>query len=166
MLSVIRRDGLFSNPEDSLAIPPTSLSNHGRILKKALEHQVSRIKSKLTKSNLNSKPNLNQNPTCSRSLYLFRKSSSRKADLIQGLFSKVGFKGQFGFNWFVDPSKIKFCVYYVGKEHWAGLDVIHKLTNQPGRVMQLRISLEKFSGDEATEFYDVFSVGSEVKYNY
>merc|ERR1711935_381717 len=48
-----------------------------------------------------------------------------------------------------------------GKEHWAGLDVIHKLTNQPGRVMQLRISLEKFSGDEATNFYDVFSVGNE-----
>ena len=59
--------------------------------------------------------------------------------------------------------KLNFCVYYVGEEHWAGLDVIHKLTNQPDRAMQLRISLEKFSGDKATEFYDVFSVGSEVK---
>merc|ERR1711971_881717 len=48
-----------------------------------------------------------------------------------------------------------------GKEHWAGLDIIHKLTNQPGREMQLRISLEKFSGDKATEFYDVFRVGNE-----
>ena len=89
--------------------------------------------------------------------------SARKAGLIKSLFSKVG---QFGFNWHVNPSKIKFCVYYVGEEHWAGLDVIHKLTNQPGRAMQLRILLEKFSGDKATEFYDVFSVGSEVKYHF
>ena len=59
--------------------------------------------------------------------------------------------------------KLNFCVYYVGEEHWAGLDVIHKLTNQPDRAMQLRISLEKFSGDKATVFYDVFSVESEVK---
>ena len=94
---------------------------------------------------------------------LLKKLRARKADLIQSLFSKVG---QFGFNWHVNPSKIKFWVYYVGEEHWAGLDVIHKLTNQPGRAMQLRISLEKFSGDKATEFYDVFSVGSEVKYHF
>ena len=87
----------------------------------------------------------------------------KKVDLIQSLFSKVG---KFGFNWYVIPSEIKFCVYHVGKEHWAGLDVIHKLTNQPGRAMQLRISLEKFSGDKATVFYDEFSVGSEVKYHF
>jgi hypothetical protein len=91
---------------------------------------------------------------------LLKKLRARKADLIQSLLSKVG---QFGSNWHVNPSKIKFWVYYVGKEHWAGLDVIHKLTNQPGRAMQLRISLENFSGDKATDFYDVFSVGSEVK---
>ena len=84
-LSVIRRDGLSSNQEDSLAIPPTSLSNHGKISKKALELQVSRIKSNesnQTKFKFISEFSLESN--------LLKKLSARKADLIQSLFSIVG----------------------------------------------------------------------------
>ena len=39
---------------------------------------------------------------------------------------------------------------------------MHKLTNKPGRAMQLRISMEKFSGTKAINFYDAFSIGDEV----
>ena len=50
----------------------------------------------------------------------------------------------------------------IGKEHWIGLNAMHKLTNKPGRTMQLRISMEKFSGTKAINFYDAFSIGDEV----
>ena len=39
---------------------------------------------------------------------------------------------------------------------------MHKLTNKPGRTMQLKISMEKFSGAKAMSFYDNFSIGDEV----
>ena len=39
---------------------------------------------------------------------------------------------------------------------------MHKLTNKPGRTMQLRVSLEKFSGAKAMSYYDTFSIGDQV----
>ena len=46
-----------------------------------------------------------------------------------------------------------------GKEHWLGLDVMNKLTNRPDRPMQLKVKLESFSGDKATNYYDTFKIG-------
>ena len=39
---------------------------------------------------------------------------------------------------------------------------MHNLTNKPGRTMQLKISMEKFSGAKAMSFYDTFNIGDEV----
>ena len=39
---------------------------------------------------------------------------------------------------------------------------MHKLTNKPGQTMQLRISMEKFSGEKAISFYDTFSIEDQV----
>ena len=39
---------------------------------------------------------------------------------------------------------------------------MHNLTNKPGRTMQLRIFMEKFSGEKATSFYDAFRIGDQV----
>ena len=53
-------------------------------------------------------------------------------------------------------------IFFLGKEHWIGLDTIHKLTNQAGRSMQLKITLEKFTGEKAIVHYDTFILGDKV----
>ena len=53
-------------------------------------------------------------------------------------------------------------IFFLGKEHWIGLNTIHKLTNQAGRQMQLKITLEKFTGETAIVYYDTFIVGDKV----
>ena len=50
-----------------------------------------------------------------------------------------------------------------GKEQWIGLDNIYALTNQHGVNMQLRITMEKFSKDEATAYYDNFFLEDRVR---
>ena len=50
-----------------------------------------------------------------------------------------------------------------GGEQWIGLDNIYALTNQDGVNMQLRITMEKFSGDEATAYYDTFYLEDKVR---
>ena len=53
-------------------------------------------------------------------------------------------------------------IFFLGKEHWIGLNTIHKLTNQAGRQMQLKITLEKFTGETAIVYYDTFILGDKV----
>ena len=45
-------------------------------------------------------------------------------------------------------------------EHWIGLDAIHKLTKE--RTMKLKISMERFSGEKSTIYYDMFEIADEV----
>jgi len=47
-----------------------------------------------------------------------------------------------------------------GKEHWIGLDVIHKLTK--GQTMKMKISMERFSGEKSTIYYDMFKIADEA----
>ena len=49
-----------------------------------------------------------------------------------------------------------------GKEYWIGLSTIHKLTNQPNKQMKLKISLERFTGEKSTDFYNFFRIEDEV----
>ena len=51
---------------------------------------------------------------------------------------------------------------YLGQEHWIGLEVMHKMTNRPDRQMQLKVSLERFNGEKATNFYNIFKIGDKV----
>ena len=53
-------------------------------------------------------------------------------------------------------------IFFLGKEHWIGLETIHKLTNQAGRHMQLKITLEKFTGEKVVVYYDTFILGDKV----
>ena len=53
-------------------------------------------------------------------------------------------------------------IFFLGKEHWIGLNTIHKLTNQAGRSMQLKITLEKFTGEKAIVYYETFILGDKV----
>lgn len=50
----------------------------------------------------------------------------------------------------------------IGKEVWAGLKNIYALTNRPDIPMQLRVSMEKFSNETATAYYDTFSLEDKV----
>ena len=50
----------------------------------------------------------------------------------------------------------------IGKEVWAGLKNIFALTNRPDIPMQLRVSMEKFSNETATAYYDTFSLEDKV----
>ena len=52
--------------------------------------------------------------------------------------------------------------YHLGKEHWLGLDNIYALTNRQNVAMQLRVYMEKFTDENATEYYDNFSLQDQV----
>ena len=52
--------------------------------------------------------------------------------------------------------------YHLGKEHWLGLDNIYALTNRQDVAMQLRVYMEKFTDENATEYYDNFSLQDQV----
>ena len=54
------------------------------------------------------------------------------------------------------------CISFLGKENWLGLDAIHKLTSRPNHPMKLKVSLERFSGEKISLFWDVFKVENEV----
>ena len=43
-----------------------------------------------------------------------------------------------------------------------GLDAIYALTNRQDIAMQLRVSLEKFTDENATAYYDIFSLKDQV----
>ena len=45
-------------------------------------------------------------------------------------------------------------------EYWIGLDAIHKLTKE--QTMKLKISMERFSGEKSTIYYDMFEIADEV----
>lgn len=49
-----------------------------------------------------------------------------------------------------------------GEEFWMGLRNMNKMTNILGRPMELRVSLEKFSGEKAEAVYKNFRIGNEV----
>ena len=51
---------------------------------------------------------------------------------------------------------------FAGEEVWLGLDSIYKLTNRNNIKMQLKIILERFSGETATVLYDDFSLEDQV----
>ena len=53
-------------------------------------------------------------------------------------------------------------LYFLGKEYWLGLDAIYALTNRQDIAMQLRVSLEKFTDENATAYYDNFSLKDQV----
>ena len=42
---------------------------------------------------------------------------------------------------------------------------MNKLTNRGDRPMQLRVKLERFSGQKAINYYDTFKIGNEVQTN-
>ena len=50
----------------------------------------------------------------------------------------------------------------VGEEFWIGLRNMNKLTNIAGRPMELKVMLEKKSGEKAYALYKNFRVGTEV----
>ena len=51
---------------------------------------------------------------------------------------------------------------FLGKEYWLGLDNMYALTNRQDVVMQLRVSLENFTDENATAYYDNFSLTDQV----
>ena len=51
-----------------------------------------------------------------------------------------------------------------GKEHWLGLQNIFQLTNRPNVKMQLKIDMERFSGQKATVNYDHFYLETQTHY--
>ena len=60
-------------------------------------------------------------------------------------------------------------ILIVGEEFWIGLRNIYKLTNIAGRPMELKVVLEKKSGEKAHALYKNFRIGTEVsskKYYY
>ena len=52
----------------------------------------------------------------------------------------------------------------IGIEYWLGLDNIYALTNRQDVAMQLRVDMEKFTDENATEYYDNFSLQDKVPY--
>ncbi|MEE6481108.1 hypothetical protein FKM82_012754 [Ascaphus truei] len=52
----------------------------------------------------------------------------------------------------------------IAREHWLGLDNINALTNQDGRISELRISLGDFGGAEASAQYSSFRVDDETNF--
>ena len=53
---------------------------------------------------------------------------------------------------------------FSGKEHWLGLQNIYKLTNRQNVRMQLKIILERFSGETESVLYDDFFLEDQVIY--
>ena len=53
-------------------------------------------------------------------------------------------------------------IHFLGKEYWLGLDNIYALTNRQDVVMQLRVFLENFTDENATAYYDNFSLTDQV----
>ena len=53
-------------------------------------------------------------------------------------------------------------LYFLEKEYWLGLDNIYALTNRQDVAMQLRVSMEKFTDEKATAYYDNFSLKDKV----
>ena len=51
---------------------------------------------------------------------------------------------------------------FLGKEYWLGLDNMYALTNRQDVAMQLRVSLENFTDENATAYYDNFSLTDQV----
>ena len=51
---------------------------------------------------------------------------------------------------------------YLGKEQWIGLDNIYALTNRLSQPMQLRVHMEKFTGETAQVTYDNFYLEDQV----
>ena len=51
---------------------------------------------------------------------------------------------------------------FLGKEYWLGLDNIYALTNRHDVVMQLRVSMEKFTGENEETYYENFSLKDQV----
>ncbi|KAM4748888.1 angiopoietin-related protein 5-like [Rhinophrynus dorsalis] len=52
----------------------------------------------------------------------------------------------------------------ISGEHWLGLDNIYMLTNQNGRISELKIHLGAFGGDEAFALYNNFKIGPERRF--
>ncbi|XP_053319668.1 angiopoietin-related protein 5-like [Spea bombifrons] len=52
----------------------------------------------------------------------------------------------------------------ISSEHWLGLNKIYLLTNQPGRIAKLRVSLGDFAGSEAFAQYSSFRIGCESQF--
>ena len=52
--------------------------------------------------------------------------------------------------------------YIAGEEFWIGLRNMNKLTNIVGRPMELKVILEKASGEKAHAVYKDFQIGTEV----
>ena len=50
----------------------------------------------------------------------------------------------------------------VGEEFWIGLRNMNKLTNIAGRPMELKVMLEKKSGEKAHALYKNFRISTEV----
>ena len=53
-------------------------------------------------------------------------------------------------------------ILIVGEEFWIGLRNMNKLTNIAGRPMELKVMLEKKSGEKAHALYKNFRIGTEV----
>ena len=51
---------------------------------------------------------------------------------------------------------------FLDKEHWIGLDNIHKLTNNPSTPMKLHITMEDFSGTVKEANYNSFRIEDAV----
>ena len=67
------------------------------------------------------------------------------------------------FNLFLYQKNVRLNIFYhLGKEHWLGLDNIYALTNRQDVAMQLRVYMEKFTDEHATEYYDNFSLQDQV----
>ena len=68
--------------------------------------------------------------------------------------------------WFLHFIYANCCIYIfyhsTGKEHWLGLDNIFQLTNRQDVKMQLKIDMERFSGEKATVKYDNFYLETQV----
>ena len=53
-------------------------------------------------------------------------------------------------------------LYFLGKEYWLGLDNIYALANRQDVTMQLRVSVEKFTGENEETYYENFSLKDQV----
>ena len=53
-------------------------------------------------------------------------------------------------------------LFFLGKEYWLGLDNMYALTNRQDVAMQLRVSLENFTDENATAYYGNFSLTDQV----
>ena len=55
-------------------------------------------------------------------------------------------------------------IFYIGEEHWIGLDNIYKLTNRKNVKTQLRIDMETYRAKDPilTVTYDDFHLKDQV----